>query len=566
MGQFFDELKRRNVFKVGAAYAVMSWVLIQVADIVLPTFGAPEWVPQTMTFLVISGFPVAVILAWAYEVTPEGVKKTQNVPLEKNITKLTGQKLNYYIIAALCIALVVIIIDNYVLRGSDPAGGLVDVSQPVPGFSNRAAIAVLPFVNLSGDPEQEYFSDGITEDIITGLQSFGRFPVIARTSTFSFKDQTPEVREIARILGAGYVLEGSVRKVDNQVRINAQLIDANGRHIWAELYDRDLHDIFAVQDEIKQNIIGAIEPELLLAEMDRVALVRTEDMQAWDYYLRAAALAPTFGGYADRNGNLVTIEIMERALELVAKAVELDPAFADAHTLNGHINSVYAFTLMGQGDDDVGEKPMRDAFEHARRGRELSPFSATTCSCYVAFLAGWGLPEMVDLRAALEIQENAVRLNPANAIARSVLGMVYVALGRYDEGVLEAQVAKRLSPKDLDLSFFLFVEGANQLGLGKWQAAANAAHDAVLLSPFNYDAHAVRIAALHALGDSHGLMAAVAQLKVDHPGLDPRILFDAPLPESMLPRVGHLLEDRDNARFRQAVAAILEEAGWQPGQ
>ena len=228
---FLGELQRRNVFKVGAAYAVMSWVLIQISDVVLPTFSAPEWVPRTITFLLILGLPVAVILAWAYELTPEGIVKTHNVPLEKSITMFTGRKLNNFIMAALAVAVIVLVFQNYVLRESDPLVGLVDVSQPVPGFSNRAAIAVLPFVNLSGDPEQEYFSDGITEDIITGLQSFGRFPVIARTSTFSFKGNEPDIREIAKALGAGYVLEGSVRKVDQRVRINAQLIDANGRHV-----------------------------------------------------------------------------------------------------------------------------------------------------------------------------------------------------------------------------------------------------------------------------------------------------------------------------------------------
>ena len=558
---FLGELQRRNVFKVGAAYAVMSWVLIQISDVVLPTFSAPEWVPQTITFLLILGFPVAVILAWAYEVTPEGIVKTQNVPLEKSITMFTGRKLNNFIMAGLAVAVIVLVFQNYVKRESDPLVGLVDVSQPVPGFSNRAAIAVLPFVNLSGDPEQEYFSDGITEDIITGLQSFGRFPVIARTSTFSFKGNEPDIREIAKALGAGYILEGSVRKVDQRVRINAQLIDANGRHVWAELYDRDLHDIFAVQDEISHNIIGAIEPELLSAEMDRVALVRAEDMEAWDYYLRAAAIAPTFSGYADRNGLLVTMESLEQAIELTAKAIELDPAFADAYTLYGHINAVYAFSLAAQVGDDAAEKAMHTAYEYARRGRELSPFSATTCSCYVTFLVGWGLPEMVDLRAGLEIQENAVRLNPANSFARAVLSMVYLALGRHEEGVAEAQVAKRLSPKDLDLSFFLYVESANQLGLGEWRSAANSAHDAVLLTPFNYDAHAVRIAALHALGDTDGLIVAVAQLKQDVPDFDAGILFDAPLPASLQPKVNHLLAEEESPRFKHAVAAILEETG-----
>jgi adenylate cyclase len=333
--------------------------------------------------------------------------------------------------------------------------------------------------------------------------------------------------------------------------------------VWAELYDRDLDDIFAVQDEIKEHIIDAIEPELLSVEMDRVALVRPEDMEAWDYYLRTAALAPTFGGYADRNGQLVTMDAIERAMELAAKAIVLDPSFADAYTIYSHTNWAYSVALFGHGRDDAARESLRKAFEYARRDRELSPLSATTCSCYVTFLAGWGLPEMVDLRAAIEIQENAVQLNPANAFARAVLGPVYLAVERYEQGRRESRVAKRLSPRDLDLCLFLYIEAANDLGLGDWQSAADAARDAVLMTPLNYDGHAVRIAALYALGDAHQLTAAIARLQAAVPDFDVGLLVDAPLPDSMLPKVAHLLDGQDKPRFRQAVAAILRQGGWQ---
>jgi TolB-like protein len=556
---FLRELRRRNVFKVGTAYLVMSWLLIQVVDIVLPTFNSPEWIARTIVLLLILGFPVAVVLAWAYEITPQGIKRDRDVPLEKSVDGSTGQKLNYAIIAALAAALVIVILDNYVRTDSDPLEGLVDVSHPVPGFSNRAAIAVLPFVNLSADPAQDYFSDGITEDIITGLQSFGGFPIISRTSTFSFKGNAPDVREIAKTLGAGYVLEGSVRKVENRVRINAQLIDANGRHIWAELYDRDLHDIFAVQDEIKLQIIGAIEPELLTAEMDQAALVRTEDMEAWDYYLQSSALAPAFGGYADRQGRLVSIESMEQAMELAQKAVELDSAFADAYTLLGHVSTTYARSLRGQVGDDIADEALQDGFEYTRRGRELSPFSATTCSCYVWFLSGGGAAEYLDLDAALEIQEDAVRLNPANAIARAVLGFVYLVHGRYDEALLEAQVAKRLSPRDVALSYFFYVEAAAELGLGNWESAVDLARSAIRLTPLNFDGHAVRIAALYALGDAAAAASAAELLEESIPDFTVQMITDGPMPASLVPSVSPLLNMHEKPRYRQVVAAILED-------
>ena len=356
MGQLFEELKRRNVIRVAIAYVIVAWLIAQITELALDSFAAPDWVMKTILFLLVIGFPLTLILAWAYELTPEGIKLDKDVVRSDSVTHLTGRKLDFSIIALLAIALIVVILDNYVWIDADPLDGLVDVSEPVPGFSDRAAIAVLPFLNLSDDPAQEYFSDGITEDVITSLQSTGSFPVIARTSTFSYKGHALDVRDIAKALGAGYVLEGSVRKVEDRVRINAQLIDATGRHIWAEFYDSELHDIFAVQDEIRQQIIGAMEPELLKAEMARAQLVRTEDMQAWDYYLQAAANATTFGGYADRNGRPVTIERMEHARELAMKAVELDPGFADAYTMLGHISFYYVTDLRSKLIEEASEK------------------------------------------------------------------------------------------------------------------------------------------------------------------------------------------------------------------
>lgn len=564
MAAIWTELKRRNVVRVAVAYVIVAWLLLQVADVVLNNIETPTWVFQVILLLLIIGFPVVLIFAWAFELTPEGLKKEKDVGGSESVTHLTGRKLDFTIIGLMAVAILYLVLDNYVLTGLDPLEGLVDVSQPVPGFSNRAAIAVLPFVNLSTDPTQEYFSDGITEDIITGLQSIRIFPIIARTSTFSFKGEATDVREIAETLGAGYILEGSVRRVKDRVRITAQLNDANGRQIWAETYDSELHDVFGVQDEIRHQIVGAIEPQLLLVEMNRSALVRPEDMEAWDYYLQAAADTATFGGYTDRNGQVVTIDRTKRALELAQYAIKLDPAFADAYTLLAHINSVYSLLLRGQANDLGADRVMRDALEHARRGRELSPFSATTCSCYAGLTSGFGLPEMVDLETAVQIQEDAVRLNPANAVARAVLGKIYQNLGRYDEARLEIEVAKRLSPRDRDLSLFLYVEAAIHLGLGDWESAADVARSAILLRPQNYDAHAIRITALYAQGDADGAAAALKLMEKSIPNFSEKMLWDGPLPESLVPSLSPIVDLQNNPTFRQVVAVILDDLGWSP--
>jgi len=559
MASVWGELKRRNVVKVAVAYAVVGWLLIEIISTVLPTFESPQWVLQTLTFVIILGFPLALILSWVFDLTPEGLERTESAPVSDSAAKVNGRNFYFVIIGLLILTVGFMVLDNYIFRGSDPLDGLVDVSDPVPGFSNRAAIAVLPFLNLSDDPAQEYFSDGITEDIITGLQSTGAFPVIARTSTFSYKGQAKDVRDIARDLGAGYVLEGSVRKVADRVRITAQLIDATGRHVWAEAYDSELREVFSVQDKITHQILGAIEPELLRVETNRAQFVRTEDMEAWDYYLQAAGNAATFGGYADRNGRPVTIERTELARDLATKAIELDPEFADAYTLLGHISFAYVTALRPTVSEEASEKALQEAIGYARRGRELSPFSATTCSCYVYLLAWTGNPEI-----GLEIQEDAVRLNPANAQGHLVLAKLYQILRRYDEALSEIQLAKRLSPRDADLSHYLSTEAAIYLGLGDLESATRFATSAIELLPLNHDAQITRIVSLYALGNREKAASAVASMLRYIPKLSMEMLWDEPVPDSLLASVSSLLESYGDATYRQAAAAILADLGWNP--
>ena len=311
MGQLFEELKRRNVIRVAIAYVIVAWLIAQVTELALDSFAAPDWVMKTVLFLLVIGFPLALILAWAYELTPEGIKLEKDVVRSDSVTYLTGRKLDFSIIALLAIALIVVILDNYVWIDADPLDGLVDVSEPVPGFSNRAAIAVLPFLNLSDDPKQEYFADGITEDLITALQSFQSFPIIARTSTFRYKNSSEDLRDILSALGAGYIIEGSVRKVDDLVRINVQLNNNQGKHVWADVYTFQFQDALRIQDELVSSVMLAIEPKLIITEADRARFVRTEDMEAWDYFLQAATNTYAPFAFTDLNGQYVSPERLE---------------------------------------------------------------------------------------------------------------------------------------------------------------------------------------------------------------------------------------------------------------
>ncbi len=267
-----SELRRRNVFRVGVAYVIVAWLLLQVADVILPTFRTPEWVMQAFTFLLMLGFPMALFFAWAFELTPEGLKKEKNVDRSRSITHVTGRKLDFVIIGLLVVALGYFGYDKFVL---DPDRDAVEIKAAVQVAQEQVAntverqdsaktIAVLPFVNMSDDASNEYFSDGLSEELLNLLAKVPELRVAARTSSFSFKDQNLEIPVIAARLNVAHVLEGSVRKAGNQIRITAQLNKADdGFHLWSETYDRELKSVFAIQDEIAAAVVDALKITLL---------------------------------------------------------------------------------------------------------------------------------------------------------------------------------------------------------------------------------------------------------------------------------------------------------------
>ena len=269
---FFQELKRRNVFRASAAYAVVGWLLTEIAAMAFGTFEAPAWVMKVFVTFVILGFPLAVFFAWAFELTPDGLKRERDVNRSKSITQTTGRKLDFFIIAVLIAAVI-----YFAFYKTEPA--ITDVDQ---------SIAVLPFVNMSDDSANEYFSYGISEEILNALAKVQDLKVSGRTSSFSFKDRSDDLQTIGKALGVSYILEGSVRKAGMRVRITAQLIKAeDGFHVWSETYDRELTDIFAIQDEIALAILQQLVARLGAGNGDyQVAVART-DISAFDLYLGA---------------------------------------------------------------------------------------------------------------------------------------------------------------------------------------------------------------------------------------------------------------------------------------
>jgi TolB-like protein/tetratricopeptide (TPR) repeat protein len=554
----FSELKRRKVFRVAGLYGVTSWLLVQVVVAIETPLALPDWFDTSIIVLLLIGFPIALILAWAFDLTPGGMVRTPDeetaAPAPRNSVALT---VGLVVMALAAGYLIWSPESDYADIGltTTAAAIEVDVSRPVPGFSGRAAIAVLPFVNMSNDPEQEYFSDGITEDIITGLQAYAGFPVIARTSTFTYKGKNQDLRTVATELGAGYILEGSVQKRGNIVRINAQLIDAQGVHLWARKFDRALDDIFAVQDEITQQIVAQIAPEMMASEVAKSARVRTADLEAWDYYLPAVADTTVFLGFSDLNGEVVTMERNERARANAEKAVELDPKFAAAYILLSHIDGEYLRTLRGEVSDEFAAAAHQRALGRASRSRNISPFDATACSCNAALLLIAG---QVD--AAIQIQEEALAANPASAMAHSMMAKLLHTVGKDEEALAEIEMAKRLSPRDMTLTRDLLFESEIYAGLGDLEKAAQVAHGATLLAPSNYEANVVRMVAFYALGRTDEARRTMDDMLAAVPNFAIEALWITPLPHVLVPALDASLGgDHSTLTWPEAVSLMMDD-------
>jgi TolB-like protein len=364
----FAELKRRNVFRVAFGYVVSSWLLAQVADLVLENIGSPDWVMQSIMLVLALGFPVAVFYAWAFEVTPEGIKREAEVDRAQSITHVTSRKLDRAITATLIVALGYFIWESRFREAGEQTGTgaasdplTVQLTQdtekesepflsaesatrkteqksalsPAPGQADedvvqKQSVAVLPFINMSDDPENEYFSDGISEELLNVLVRVEGLRVPSRTSSFTFKGSNKKVTEIGRDLKVDHILEGSVRKANDRIRVTAQLIDVKtDTHLWSETYTRRVDDIFAVQDEIAQAIVDALK--ITLTGADRKTLTRrsTNNVEAYNKYL----LGRHMWNQRSPESLLASTKPLREAVELDSEYDQAWAALADAYAL-----------------------------------------------------------------------------------------------------------------------------------------------------------------------------------------------------------------------------------------
>lgn len=397
------ELKRRNVFRVAGVYAVVGWLLVQVGASLEEAVGLPEWFDGLVVSLLAIGFPIAIIFAWAFELTADGIKRTSAVDKEDSITAKTGNKLDIVLVLALLL-----------FAGAMVVPGLLNTDR-LPGLTNdvvaEASIAVLPFADLSPDGDQEYFADGISEELLNVLAQVDGMKVAGRTSSFAFKGRNEDLREIGRVLDVAHILEGSVRSQGDKVRVTAQLIQvSDGFHLWSETYDGDLNDIFEVQDNIAAEILVAMKAQLSVEEAPELAPVQRTDVTAYGLFLEARDLIFT------RNPKK-----MERALDLLNKAIDIDPAYAPAYASRAKV-----LTLLSDRPGSYGTLP---------GGETL-------------------------LRAQSDV-EKALQLDSDLSDAHAVQGLINSDSGRADFAITNLRRAIELNPNSLDARNWLALALAN---------------------------------------------------------------------------------------------------------
>ncbi|GAB5410296.1 MAG: hypothetical protein BalsKO_26610 [Balneolaceae bacterium] len=403
ISKFIEELKRRNVIKVATAYAIAGWLIIQIATSVFPAFNFPDWTQQFVIILVGIGLPLSLIFAWAFELTPEGIKKSKEVEITESVTDRTGKKLNGIIIAILSVALFFVLIERIFFAKSS----ILESSEQSTQFEN-ASIAVLPFVNMSDDRNNEFFSDGLSEELLNGLAKLEDIQVAGRTSSFQFKGSNPDLRDVGTQLGVKHILEGSVRKSGNRVRITAQLIQAdNGFHLWSETYDRELtaNDVFDIQEEITRQVVEELKIRLLPEEELVLDERPTEDIEAYNAFLEATQREITRQP-----------EDIEFAINKYKEAVRIDPTFSLAFA-----RMAYAYSLLYVN----GSISLEEAREESRRNIDQAlTINGNEGKAYQAMATYYNNLE-IDYERAENAAKRAVDLLPNDAMANNMLQITY---------------------------------------------------------------------------------------------------------------------------------------------
>jgi len=463
MSSFFRELKRRNVYRVAVAYAVVAWLLIQIATQTFPFFDVPTWAVRLVILLVALGFPISLVFAWAFELTPEGLKRTQDVTPDESITRSTGRKLDFIIIGVLLVVIVFLLFGRWRVPPVRQATAAPEKS-----------IAVLPFENMSDEKENAFFADGVQDDVVTALAKIADLKVISRSSVMAYRPgATRDLREISKALGVAHVLEGSVRRAGGKVRLTAQLIDARTQvQLWAEHYDRELADIFAIQSDIAQRIAEQLRATLSPREQAEIHAPPTRNMAAYDLYLRAKSLS--------RNAVDGRREIIEERISLLNEAVARDAHFVAALTqlARAHLAAYWfnhdhtpaRLALAQEAIDAAARLRPDDGDVHLARAR----------------LHYWGSRDYTSALAELELARRASPNAPEIVYFTS---LVERRRGDWENSLRHNREAATLDPRNINILDNLVT---TQIALRRYSDAAQLLDEIVVWRPSDFNARLTR--------------------------------------------------------------------------
>ena len=480
LGNLFDELRRRNVYRSAAAYGVVAWLLIQIATQVFPFFNIPNWAVRLIIIVLLLGFPVAMVVAWIFEWTPEGLVRTDEVPPSKSLRRVTGRKLDFLIIGALLIVI----------------GFLVWQRFAPP---REKSIAVLPLENFSADKENAFLADGIQDDLLTNLAKIKDLKVISRTSVMKYRNpDTRNIQEIGKALDAAHVLEGSVRRVENRIAVNVQLIDTyTDRHIWAERYDRKIEEAVGIEGELAMEIAEALRAKLTPDEKIRVEQKPTENADAYVLYLRALPY---------EQGPDTLLQDYKRAVQLYTQAIALDPNFALAHA---RLASTYAEIYHFHEPLDSWKTKARSEAETALRLQSNlaeAHFALGQCIYWIDQNYDGALAEFAI----------AQRLSPSNANVGLLVAAIKRRQGRWEECLAAFERIQRLDPENPNIvRNLVFTNSA----MRRWPEAARSAQRLRAMAPDSLVARAqIGYIDFQWKGDTKALRNAFAH---SSPGEDP---------------------------------------------
>ncbi|GMR14760.1 MAG: hypothetical protein BMS9Abin30_0367 [Gammaproteobacteria bacterium] len=484
---FFDELKRRNVIRVGIAYVIVAWLILQFADVVLNNISAPGWVFQVIMLVLGIGLPVVLIFAWAFEMTPEGLKKEKDVDRDQSIAKQTGRKLDFAIIGILVLGIGYLLADKFWLEeaaGPNVAGVSAETSGAAtptvtqatdPSPANPNSIAVLPFANRSRSEDDAFFSDGIHDDLLTQLAKIEDLKVISRTSVMQYRNTEKTIPEIAAELGVSTILEGGIQRAGKRIRINAQLIDVTtDEHLWAETFDREMtmENIFDIQSEIARQIVMAVKGELSTTEQQALTMAPTDNLEAYEAYLHARA--------ATNRADYSREKYLE-AQPWAEKAVKLDPEFAEAWAILAEIHAQAVWI----GYDSTPERfiAARKALEQAVK---LNPDSATVKAAQADYLYRFNS----DYPAALAAYNEAHAMAPGDARIVLYTAITLRRLGRWEDSISAFEEALKMDPANV----FIATQMVDTLTwMNEWDQVASLVSQWITRYPDSRDLKGVQV-------------------------------------------------------------------------